>query len=318
MSRPPTSVIAAPQASPADRWVSWAAVATVGALAGLAGAISYSHMRLLAAEHGQAGWHAHAFPLSVDGLELVASLVLLANHRSRRRPGWLPWMALVIGTAGSLTANIATAGPGTVSRIIAGWSALALVISVKLLSGMLTPTSASSPRPAADQDGQDDMSDPAVSRRASARYSPARSPGSRRADAATAGSVIPGPRHGPARQKTSLSAGTRVQPVPGLPPGSAEMLPAARAARDALLRDGHRLTRDALAARLREAGHPIRNSRLTPLLQALRSETTSTPDSGEHRHLTRLRSSGSRVSASELKGDVRSPKTPPSPTPAAS
>jgi hypothetical protein len=94
-------------------------------------------MRELAQEHGQAGWHAHAFPLSVDGIEIVASLVLLADRRASRRSGWLPWAALVIGTAGSLAANVATAGPGTISRLIAGWPALALLIAVKLLSGML-------------------------------------------------------------------------------------------------------------------------------------------------------------------------------------
>src|SRR5579859_796900 len=108
---------------------------------------SYSHMRRLAQDHGQTGWHAHAFPLSVDGLEIVASLVLLAGHRSGRRPGWLPWAALVLGTAGSLAANVATAGPGTISRIIAGWPALALLIAVKLLTGMLIDPAIAVPRP---------------------------------------------------------------------------------------------------------------------------------------------------------------------------
>lgn len=46
---------------------------------------------------------------------------------------------------------------------------------------------------------------------------------------------------------------------------------------NALHRGGHRLTRDALAARLREDGHSVRNSRLTPLLQALRSDSASRP-----------------------------------------
>lgn len=50
---------------------STAAVTVVG-LAGVAGAISYSHMRALAAAHGEAGWQAHTFPLSVDGIEVVA------------------------------------------------------------------------------------------------------------------------------------------------------------------------------------------------------------------------------------------------------
>jgi len=46
-------------------------------------------MRALAAAHGDAGWYAHAFPLSVDGVEVVASLFLLAG----RRADWLPWTA---------------------------------------------------------------------------------------------------------------------------------------------------------------------------------------------------------------------------------
>lgn len=54
------------------------------------------------------------------------------------RPGWLPWAALVLGTADSLAADVATASPGTISQVIVDWPALALLIAVKLLSGMLT------------------------------------------------------------------------------------------------------------------------------------------------------------------------------------
>jgi hypothetical protein len=55
-------------------------------------------------------------------VEIVASLVLLADRRAGRKSGWLPWAALTIGTAASLAANIATADANTVSRVIAGWS----------------------------------------------------------------------------------------------------------------------------------------------------------------------------------------------------
>jgi hypothetical protein len=48
----------------------------VGALAIVAGAISFSHMRELALDHDQLGWKSLAFPISVDGLEIVASLYL--------------------------------------------------------------------------------------------------------------------------------------------------------------------------------------------------------------------------------------------------
>jgi Protein of unknown function (DUF2637) len=60
---------------------------TLAGLAGVAGAISFSHMTELAAEHGQTGWRALAFPVSVDGLEIVASLFLVAQRRAGRRVG---------------------------------------------------------------------------------------------------------------------------------------------------------------------------------------------------------------------------------------
>jgi hypothetical protein len=45
-------------ASGADWWIGRAAAATVVALAGIAGAISYSHLRQFTQDHGQAGWPA--------------------------------------------------------------------------------------------------------------------------------------------------------------------------------------------------------------------------------------------------------------------
>jgi len=138
----------------ADRWIS--RTATVAGLAGIAGAISYSHMRQLAAAHGDTGWHAHAFPLSVVGVEIVASLVLLADRRAGRGSGWLPWAALTIGTAASLAANIATADHGTISRIIAVWPALAPLIAVKLLSGLLEHRTATASEPISTHAGDPD------------------------------------------------------------------------------------------------------------------------------------------------------------------
>lgn len=53
---------------------------------------------------------------------------------------------------------------------------------------------------------------------------------------------------------------------------TAALLSAARAARDAICQDGQTLTRETLAARLREHGHPVRNASVTPLLRQLRGE----------------------------------------------
>ena len=78
----------------------------------------------------------------------------------------------------------------------------------------------------------------------------------------------------PVRRARSVTAaaGARTAPVPGTVPGTADLMAAARAAREALRRDGLPLTRDALAVRMRAAGHPVRYSRLTPLLHALRAD----------------------------------------------
>ncbi|GAA4472977.1 hypothetical protein GCM10023170_093480 [Phytohabitans houttuyneae] len=53
------------------------------------------------------------------------------------------------------------------------------------------------------------------------------------------------------------------------------LLPAARAARDELVQEGHTVSRDALAHRLRRNGHSIRNNRVSELLAALRQEAPS-------------------------------------------
>jgi hypothetical protein len=44
------------------------------------------------------------------GIEIVASLVLLADKRASRRPGTLPWAALIAGTGASFAANVAVGG----------------------------------------------------------------------------------------------------------------------------------------------------------------------------------------------------------------
>lgn len=58
----------------------------------------------------------------------------------------------------------------------------------------------------------------------------------------------------------------------GLAPDLAPLLPAARVARDDLVREGRTVSRDALAHRLRRDGHAIRNNRVSELLNALRRE----------------------------------------------
>ncbi|HEY2673423.1 MAG TPA: DUF2637 domain-containing protein, partial [Rugosimonospora sp.] len=116
-----------------DKLTRAATVLVVTALAGVAGAISFSHMSTLALAHGQSGWKSTAFPISVDGLELMSSLYILAQRRAGRGSGWLPWAALVVGTVASLAANVAVGGDDSVGRALAGWPAISLLVSIKML-----------------------------------------------------------------------------------------------------------------------------------------------------------------------------------------
>ena len=118
----------------ADRWIGWTTTGCVGVLALIAGSVSYLHMHALVARHGQPGWVAAFTPLSVDGMIVAASTTLLADSRSGRRGGVLPWALLVAGSVASLAANVAVAEPTLIGRVIAAWPSFALTASYELLT----------------------------------------------------------------------------------------------------------------------------------------------------------------------------------------
>src|SRR5580658_507263 len=116
-----------------DRWIRRTTIACVTMLALIAGTVSYLHMHMLVALHGQPGWVAALTPLSVDGMIVAASTTLLAESRSGSRGGLLPWALLVIGSVASLAANVAVAEPSMTGRVIAAWPSFALIGSYELL-----------------------------------------------------------------------------------------------------------------------------------------------------------------------------------------
>lgn len=118
----------------ADRWIRWTTIGCVAMLALIAGTVSYLHMHTLVARHGQPGWVAALTPLSVDGMIVAASTTLLADSRSGRRGGVLPWALLVFGSVASLAANVAVAEPTLIGRAIAAWPSFALTASFELLT----------------------------------------------------------------------------------------------------------------------------------------------------------------------------------------
>jgi hypothetical protein len=121
----------------ADRWIRWTTIGCVALLALIAGTVSYLHMHMLVARHGQPGWVAALTPLSVDGMIVAASTTLLADSRSGRTGGALPWALLVAGSVASLAANVAVAEPTLIGRVIAAWPSFALTASFELLTGQV-------------------------------------------------------------------------------------------------------------------------------------------------------------------------------------
>lgn len=109
-------------------------------------------MLTLAQRNGHHGIGAHAFPLTVDGLDVIGMLVLLADRRTGRRSGPLPWTILGVGTLAGITANIAVAPDNLVARAISGWTAIALLAAAKMLAHLFEPTDTTAAGSAPDPD----------------------------------------------------------------------------------------------------------------------------------------------------------------------
>lgn len=117
-----------------DRVIRFATAAVVCAVAGFAAVVSYSHIYGLGRTHGQDGTAARLLPLSVDGLILAASLVLLHEARNDRDAPALARLMLWLGIGATVGANIAFgAGYGLLGALISAWPAVAFIGS--LLAG---------------------------------------------------------------------------------------------------------------------------------------------------------------------------------------
>jgi hypothetical protein len=129
-----------------DKAIRYSTIAAVSAVALVAGFVSYRHALQVVSVHGETGLLARAYPLTIDGLIYAASMVLLnAARRGLDRPP-LAYVALGLGIAATLAANIAAGlAYGPVGAIVAAWPAPALVISYELL--MLVIRSSAAPVP---------------------------------------------------------------------------------------------------------------------------------------------------------------------------
>jgi hypothetical protein len=96
-------------------------------------------MQELAANHGQ-GWLAYLIPLSVDGMILSASLLIVHARRTYAETPWLAWLSLVVGVLVSLAANVAAALPDITSRVISAWPPLAFAAAFELILRLVRST----------------------------------------------------------------------------------------------------------------------------------------------------------------------------------
>jgi hypothetical protein len=117
-----------------DRLIRTATAAVVCAVAGFAAVVSYTHIYDLGRAHGQDGMPARLLPLSVDGLILAASLVLLHEARNGRDAPRLARVMLWLGIGATVGANIAYgSGFGLLGAVISAWPAVAFIGSVELV-----------------------------------------------------------------------------------------------------------------------------------------------------------------------------------------
>ena len=115
-----------------DRVIRFATAAVVCAVAAFAAVVSYSHIYGLGRAHGQDGTAARLLPLSVDGLILAASLVLLHEARNDRDAPGLARIMLWLGIGATIGANLAYgAGYGLLGALISAWPAVAFIGAVE-------------------------------------------------------------------------------------------------------------------------------------------------------------------------------------------
>jgi hypothetical protein len=194
---------AAGRARWSDRLITALAAVAVVAIAVVAAIVSYRHALTVARDHGETGATAYLTPATVDGLVLVASLVMLDAARRRQHPPVLAWCALALGIGATLGINVLYGiQHGTIGAAIAAWPAVALTIAVELLMGMIRRRAVPAPAPVpvpvpvaeggtAPATAEEQPKEEAAAAPATAPAAPATAPAAAPATAATGGETGP-------------------------------------------------------------------------------------------------------------------------------
>ncbi|MEU7753653.1 DUF2637 domain-containing protein [Micromonospora sp. NPDC049171] len=227
-------------------------VVAASAIAAIAAWISYHHMVGVVARYGETGTVPYLLPLSVDGLIIVASVSLVELAARRREAERNPRAVLAEAAAAPSPAERTAAAP----------------VEPPPGTGEFPPPDR---RPLSERPPVDVVVDVDVDRS--------------RLDEAPDTAERPAVDHESNTNETGHDLGTESHDDDSsddaddadvdLAPDLVPLLPAARDARDALIREGQTVSRDALARRIRQNGHSIRNSAVSELLATLRQEARS-------------------------------------------
>jgi hypothetical protein len=233
-------------------------IAATSAIAAIAAWISYHHMVGVVARYGETGTVPYLLPLSVDGLIVVASISLIElSARPSSPPAPAP-------------AAPATAEPSTARS---AETPATLTPPAALPAPAATP-----PPPTAQAEPIAEPMDQPAAEPQSGLPSASVNGDSSQIDLPPDDQPKPPPDHDEDQDdedRNDEDDNEEVDDGVDLAPDLAPLLPAARTARDELIREGRTVSRDALAQRLRRNGHPIRNNRVSELLNALRREEPS-------------------------------------------
>lgn len=132
--RPRATYGAAPANPAGDRFIRCTSIAAVVVVALIAAYISYGHAYELVHSHGETGAAARLAPVTVDGMIVASSMVLLQAARYRQRAPWLAHACLWAGIVATAGANAAHgSGHGRIGVLVSVWPAVALIGSYELL-----------------------------------------------------------------------------------------------------------------------------------------------------------------------------------------
>lgn len=135
-----------------DTWIRIGAVIVVLGLTAVAFWVSYRHLYDLAMAHGEQADTARLFPLTIDGVIITASLILLYCARWRIAVPLLARAGLWSGILATLAANAAHGWEhGWTGRLISAAPAAALVLAYELLMWLIRTAKKATPDEVAER-----------------------------------------------------------------------------------------------------------------------------------------------------------------------